>query len=478
MPRIKLSVAPALVITLWVGWLILAACGDATPINQPTRLVPDPTTLPTTTTVFIPPTPTRTVLPTVTPLPTRSFQTATAVPTTASITSPPAATTLPGALPTRTTSATDCPSGSSGGGSSTLTTIQQIDAYICKLTLSQQIGELLMIPVYANTYTSDYDVYLQQYQIANAIMFTAYNNGIVKPKTLVEFRQLTQAVIAHSPNPMIIATDEEGGIVDRIAPYYGPSPSPATLGASGDPKKAYTQGQIDAIRLKDIGINVDFAPLADVYQGGAIEQSRMFGSVPSQVTQYAGAFLDGLQQNGVMGTLKHWPGIGAANANPDYSMPTITKTKAELNATDFLTFRNLLSHNPGMIMVTHVIEPAYDPKYPASLSPILIDSVLRGELGYQGVVVSDAMEAGAIGEYMKSVGYTDPAQAIGEASVLAILAGEDIIECPSDGRQIEAMVKALTKAVQSGRITSARLKLSLERIVALKVKMGLIILQS
>ena len=373
-----------------------------------------------------------------------------------------------------TTSATDCPSKSSGSAS---TTMQQIDAYICKLTFSQQIGELLMIPVYANAYTSDYDVYLQQYQIANAIMFTAYNNGIVKPKTLAEFRRLTQAVIAHSANPMIIATDEEGGIVDRIAPYYGASPSPATLGASGDPKKAYTQGQIAAIRLKDIGINVDFAPLADVYQGGAIEQSRMFGNTPSQVIQYAGAFLDGLQQNGVMGTLKHWPGIGAANANPDYSMPTITKTKAELNATDFLTFRNLLARNPGMIMVTHVIEPAYDPKYPASLSPILIDGVLRGELGYQGVVVSDAMEAGAIGEYMKSLGYTDPAQAVGEASVLAILAGEDIIECPSDGKQIEAVVKALTKAVQSGRISSARLKLSLERIVALKVKMGLIILQ-
>lgn len=335
-----------------------------------------------------------------------------------------------------------------------------------------------MIPVYANAYTSDYDVYLQQYQIANAIMFTEYNNGPLRPKTLAELRQLTQAMIAHSANPMLITTDEEGGIVDRIAPYYGPSPSPMVLGASGNPQKAYDQAQLDARRLKDIGINADFAPLADVYQGGAIDRSRMFGTTANQVTQYAGAFLDGLQQNGVMGTLKHWPGLGSANANPDHSLPTITKSKSQLNATDFVTFRDLLAHNPGMIMVTHVIEPMYDPKYPASLSPILVDSVLRGQLGYQGVVVSDAMEAGAIGDYMKSLGYTDPVQAVGEATVLAILAGEDLIECPNDKRQIEGMVRALTKAVQSGRISPARLKVSLERIVALKVRMGLITLQS
>ena len=356
----------------------------------------------------------------------------------------------------------------------TPTLSQRIDAYINKLTLTQQVGELIMIPVYADTYLPDYNVYLQQDQIANAIMFTTYNGGPLKPGTLAGFRQLTHDIIAHSPNPMIIATDEEGGPVDRIAPYYGSSPSPAQLAATGNPQNAYAQARLDASRLKDIGINADFAPLADVYQGGAIDRNRMFGTTPGQVTQFAGAFLDGLQQNGVVGTLKHWPGIGAANANPDYSLPTITKTQAQLQATDFVTFRNLLSHDPGMIMVTHVIEPAYDTKYPASLSPTLVDGVLRGQLGYQGVVVSDAIVAGAISSFMRSLGYTDPVQSVGEASVLAILAGEDIVECPNDKAQVAGTADALTQAVRSGRITPARLKLSLKRIVALKVRMGLI----
>jgi beta-N-acetylhexosaminidase len=353
----------------------------------------------------------------------------------------------------------------------------QIDDYIQKLTLTQQIGELLMIPVYADSYLAQYDVYLKQDQIANAIIFTALDGKTLKPKTAAGFRQLTKDLVAHSPNPLIIATDEEGGLVDRIAPYYGTTLSPATLGATGDPQKAYDQAKLDATRLTSLGVNTDFAPLADVDQGGAIDQSRMFGTTVDQVTQYAGQFLDGLQQNGIIGTLKHWPGIGAVNANPDLSLPTLNKTQEQLNATDFATFRALLSHDPGMIMVTHVIEPAYDAKYPASLSPTLVDGVLRGQLGYKGVVVSDALAAGAIGQYMKTLGYTDPAQAAGEASVLAILAGEDLIECPNSASQIAGMVTAITNAVQSGRISSARLKLSLERIIGLKVRMGLISFQ-
>ncbi|MDQ2807345.1 MAG: hypothetical protein M3Z04_10610, partial [Chloroflexota bacterium] len=149
---------------------------------------------------------------------------------------------------------------------------------------------------------------------------------------------------------------------------------------------------------------------------------------------------------------------------------------AELNATDFAPFRALLAHQPGMIMATYVMEPAYDTVYPASLSPTLIDGVLRGQLGYQGVVVSDAMAAGAIGSFMAGRGYRDPAQAVGEASVLAILAGEDMIECPNDPAQIAGTVQAVTQAVQSGRITPARLRRSLERIIALKVRMGRITL--
>lgn len=351
---------------------------------------------------------------------------------------------------------------------------QRIDTYINHLTQAQQIGQLLMLAVYSNGYTAALNQPLQQWAIANAIVYNQYNGGPLMPTTLSAWTQLVHGLQSHAKQALIIATDEEGGNVDRLAPYYGPSPSPQMLAATGDPQQVYAQAQLDAQRLLASGINTDFAPLADVYQGGAVDQSRMFGTTPDQVSTYAGAFLDGLQQNGVVGTLKHWPGIGSAPANPDYGLPTITHSQAQLGAIDFAPFRALLPHQPGMIMVTHVMVPAYDPHEPASLSPVLIDQVLRGQLGYQGVVVTDGMDGGGLLQFMQQQGYTKPAQAIAEASVRAILAGNDIVECPIEPDRLAAVVAAITTAVQTGRISQERLRQSLRRIIALKVRMGLI----
>lgn len=353
---------------------------------------------------------------------------------------------------------------------------ERIAAYIDHLTVQQQIGQLLMLSVYTDAYSSALDEPLQHTQVGSVIFFPQHNGGPLMPTTLPGLQQLIHDLQGHATNPLLIATDEEGGSVDRLAPYYGPTLSPAALAATGDPQQAYAQATVDAGRLRDVGINVDFAPLADVYQGGAIDSSRMFGTTPEQVTNFAGAFLDGLQQHGVAGTLKHWPGIGAVPANPDFALPTLSHTQAQLNALDFASFRALLPHQPDLIMVTHVLVPAYDPSLPASLSPILIDGVLRGQLGYQGVVVSDAMEADSIQQFMRQQGYTDPAKAVGEASVLAILAGEDIIECPLDPTLEQGVVDAVSQAVFSGRISEARLQVSLQRIVRLKVKLGILTL--
>jgi beta-N-acetylhexosaminidase len=354
--------------------------------------------------------------------------------------------------------------------------VQQLDAYIKSLSQQQQIGQMLMLSVYANAYTSALDGPLRQGQVGSVIFFPNHNGGPLMPTTLAGVRQLISDLKAHATTPLLVATDEEGGDVDRLAPYFGPSPSPEVLGASGSPQNAYDQAALDAQRLKQVGINVDFAPLADVYQGGAIDASRMFGTTPAQVTSYAGAFLDGLQQHGVAGTLKHWPGIGAISANPDFGLPTLDHTKTQLNTIDFATFRALLSHQPDLIMVTHVLVPAYDPNDLASLSPTLIDGLLREQLGYQGVVVSDAMEAASVTEFMQQRGYTDPAQAVGEASVRAILAGEDLIECPVDPTLAQGVIDAVTRAVLSGRISPARLQQSLRRIIALKVRLGILTL--
>lgn len=351
---------------------------------------------------------------------------------------------------------------------------QRIDAYIASLTPAQQIGQTLMLAVYANGYNANLDQALTQWHLGSAIIFPNYNGGPLMPTTLAGMQQLVSDLKSHAGTPLLLATDEEGGIVDRLSFYYGPTPSPQQLAASGDPHQAYAQAQTDAQRMSQMGLNVDFAPLADVYQGGAIDQSRMFGTTPDQVATYAGAFLDGLQQNGIAGTLKHWPGLGAATGNPDFTLPEVTHTQAQLNAIDFASFRALLAHQPDMIMVTHVIVPAYDSQAPASLSPVLVNQVLRGQLGYQGVVVTDAMDAQGLIAYMQQQGYSDPAQGIAEACVRAFLAGDDLIEAPIEQDRLAATVAAMTQAVQSGRISQARLHEALHRIIRLKVQLGLL----
>jgi len=158
----------------------------------------------------------------------------------------------------------------------------RIDTYIDHLTQTQQIGQLLMLAVYTNGYTSALSQPLQRWEIANVILYNQYNGGPLKPPTLSAWTQLAHDLQAHATQVLIIATDEEGGIVDRLAPYYGSTPSPQQLAATGDPRQAYSQGQLDAERMLASGINTDLAPLADVYQGGAVDQSRMFGTTPGR----------------------------------------------------------------------------------------------------------------------------------------------------------------------------------------------------
>ncbi|MBA3824158.1 MAG: hypothetical protein H0X24_09720 [Ktedonobacterales bacterium] len=378
---------------------------------------------------------------------------------------------VPTVVPTVTPSRSASPT-----ASPPITLAQRIDAYIAHLTPTQQIGQLLMLSVYTSAYSGSLNQPLQQWDIANVIVYNQYNGGPLRPTTLTGMTQLVHALHSHANQPLIVATDEEGGLVDRLAPYDGASPSPQSLAATGDPQHAYAQAQLDAQRLSAVGINTDFAPLADVYQGGAVAQSRMFGTTPAQVVLYAGAFLDGLQQHGIAGTLKHWPGLGASPANPDFGLPTVTHSQAQLNSVDFASFRALLAHAPDMIMATHVLVPAYDAHLPASLSPVLIDGVLRQQLGYQGVVVTDSMDAQGLLQFMAQQGIANPAQAIALASVEAILAGNDIVECPIETDRLGAVVAAVTSAVQSGRITPERLHQSLVRIIALKAHLGLITL--
>jgi beta-N-acetylhexosaminidase len=174
--------------------------------------------------------------------------------------------------------------------------------------------------------------------------------------------------------------------------------------------------------------------------------------------------LQGLQQNGEIACLKHWPGIGSTNGDPHLTLPVITRSLQDLESTDFAAFRNLLPMQPSMIMVTHVMIPALDPNLPATLSPKIVQGVLRGELGYNGVVLTDSL-------YMKGISLH---YSLGEAGVLSVIAGDDLLEGAWDSASMSEMLNALKTAIAQGRISLARIDQSVRRILLLKQQYGLL----
>ena len=333
------------------------------------------------------------------------------------------------------------------------------------MTLDEKLGQMFLIETYYQTWTPD---------IANMVVGMHAGAVIIYAKNMQSPQQL-QAYIAsmqaHAKIPLLVTMDEEGGLVDRLGynHFFPPLPSAQALGDTGNPKLATQAGDQAAQEMLAMGINTDLAPVVDVRgPNGSVETTRLYGNTPATVTTFAGAYLDALQSHGVIGTLKHWPGIGDVTLDPHKTLPTIDASMAQLQSQHFATFRALLAHNPGMIMVTHVIVNAIDPTMPATLSPKLVNGVLRGQLGYDGVVMTDSL-------YMQGIAirYNLP-----EAGVLSVIAGDDLLEGAFDTSSMAGMITALKAAISSGRISVARIDQSVMRILKLKIRFGLLPLRT
>ena len=341
---------------------------------------------------------------------------------------------------------------------------EQIEATVTwdlnHMTLDEKLGQMFLIETTYQTYNSDTDAMVTTMHAGAMIV---YAQNMSNPTQLKNYLATIQS---HAAIPMMISTDEEGGGVDRLGnSNFAPAIPAAADMAKDSTSTIQSLGAREASQMLSFGINTDLAPIADV-QGApdAIEWNRLFGDNTTTVERDAGAFLQGLQQNGVIGTLKHWPGIGSITADPHLTLPTLNHSKDQLASTDFATFKALLADDPGMIMVTHVMVPVYDTKYPATLSPTLVNGILRGQLGYDGVVMTDSL-------YMKAIAdtYTLP-----QAGVLSIIAGDDLLEGAFDSYSMAAMIAAIKAAMTAGTITQARITQSARRILTLKARFGLL----
>lgn len=303
---------------------------------------------------------------------------------------------------------------------------------------------------------------LARYPVAGLVYFARHLKTDDQTRDMIAQAQAFAGKTAHGIG-IFTAVDEEGGAVSRFAARLGTAKAPAArdLG-KGRTEEAYQAAREIGRDLASYGINLNLAPVADLdFPGVSALGSRSFGQAPDIVAAMVMAFSQGLLSHGVQATLKHFPGIGSAVGNTHLRAARSDRTLAQLRLAEFQPFREGIAGGANLVMVGHVHYSAIDASSPASLSAAIITGCLRGELGFNGVVMTDALD-------MKPI---TQAHSSGEAAVQALLAGNDLLLMPYN---LTNAVKGVVKAVENGRISQARIDESVYRILSLKKEMWLI----
>lgn len=294
---------------------------------------------------------------------------------------------------------------------------------------------------------------LNQYAVGGLIYF---GQNILDKEQITTMLSNTASM---SNYPIFLAVDEEGGDVSRVANSkveVTKVDDMAAVGEGGDASKAAEAGSTIGSYLSEIGFNVDFAPVADVAVEGSALGNRSFGSDPQMVGEMVASAVGGIEETGVSACLKHFPGLGSTAEDTHEGRVEISKTIEDMRASDFVPFSAGIEAGADFVMVSHATAPALDEEnIPSSLSKKVITDILRGELGFDGVVITDALDMTAITEY-----YTTE-----EAAVMALEAGADMLLMPED---FEKAYNAVLAAVQDGTISEERINESLGRIYRVK----------
>lgn len=312
------------------------------------------------------------------------------------------------------------------------------------------INQLVMVDIPGASLDAATKAHLQRYRPGGIILFR---------KNIVSMQQTQDLILelkALLGDDLLMAIDSEGGGVWRMD-FLPFAPSAASLGASNDPALALEVGRAVGRGLRSMGFNWNFAPVLDVNNNplNPVISDRSFGESPARVAALGAAWAEGLMLEGIAPCAKHFPGHGDTALDSHHHLPKVDKTLDVLEALEFLPFKQTLAQMPS-IMTAHIIYPALD-SLPATLSKRILTGLLRETWGYQGVIVTDSMGMAAI----------DAHWGRGEAAVLSILAGADMLEGLGGLASQVATFEALEAAEREGRISAARVNASLERLRSL-----------
>ncbi|MEZ4907843.1 MAG: glycoside hydrolase family 3 N-terminal domain-containing protein [Saprospiraceae bacterium] len=324
------------------------------------------------------------------------------------------------------------------------------------MTLDEKIGQLFVLRAQSDWGEKDakfFESQIEKYNIGGIIFFKG---------NILDQGKLTNRFQSVSKIPLLVALDAEWGLGMRLSDGIS-FPRQMTLGAISDNELVYKMGLEIGRQLKRLGVDINFAPVADINTNpdNPVIYDRSFGDNASNVAEKSVSYMKGLQDAGVIACAKHFPGHGSTIVDSHLDLPKIDKSAQEILDFEIMPFKSLIDNGVKSVMAAHLQIPSLDntKNIPASLSSKIIGGILRDSLNFDGLVITDAMEMKGVSSYFSS----------GEASVLAFLAGNDILELPDN---IAKAFDGIKKAVKKGRISESRLDKSVKRILMAKYDQG------
>lgn len=336
---------------------------------------------------------------------------------------------------------------------------QKVDKLVANMSDADKVGQLLMIGIHGTTLNDDAKFMLNEYRVGGIILFDRNMESKDQVKTLIA--DINKVGKSAGLTPLFLGIDQEGGAVARMENQLIKVPPAEELGNAPIEQAASLAKQSGA-ELKDLGFNINFAPVADL----GLTYGRSYSTNPDEVVRYAGAVGKAYDEAGLWYSYKHFPGIGKTDVDLHADTSIIPVSKEMLLSEDTKVFVDLIKQskpNTYTIMVSHAMSPQIDPDHPASLSKAIITDWLRKDMGYNGVVVTDDMDMGALAKH-----YT-----FGDMAVQSILAGSDILLVCHEYEHMQEAYNGLMKAVKDGRISKERLDESVKRILLMKMSRGL-----
>lgn len=335
-----------------------------------------------------------------------------------------------------------------------LTIDEKVDKIVNSMSQTEKIGQMVMIGIHGTEINDDSLYMLHQFHFGGVILFDRNMQSVEQVKKLTADIQTK----SDEKVPLFIGVDEEGGEVTRMENALTPPPSQQKIGDTNDPEKAKQWAISTAKELKNMGINVNFAPVADV----GSNDTRSYSTDTDTVINFVRAAVSGYQEQNIIYSLKHFPGIGKGKVDSHIESSSINASKETLLNEDIAPFATLIKEsNPDnyFILVSHLKYPELDATNPASLSKNIMTDLLRGELGYKGIIITDDMEMGAVANHndFRSIG------------VDSVKAGADIVLICHEYEHEQDIYMGILDAVKAGEISQERIDESVKRIVKMKL---------